>query len=85
MIPNNGICRGKKRKIKTIDFITNKMQQGLKNIASVLHRRLILTPISENINGLILKNYNKKIRNDGRDRCKQLLILKAIYLGMWEV
>ena len=58
------------------------MQLGLEGIASILYRRLILVPISKNINGLVLKNYNKEIRNNGRDRRKRSLILKAIYLGI---
>ena len=59
--PNSGTYRGRKRKIKTIDFIANKMQWGLKGTVSVLHRRSILTPINENINGLMLKNHSKEI------------------------
>jgi len=51
-------------------------------MVSISHRRLILTLINKNINGLILQNYNKEIRNNRRDRCKRLLTLKAIYLEM---
>ena len=85
MTPNNGIYKDRKRRTRTTDFIANKMQRGLKGTASILHRRSVLTPINKNISGLILKNYSKKIRNDGWDRYKQLLILKVIHLGIWEV
>ena len=77
--------RGRKRKVMTTDSTTNKMQQGLEGIVSISHRRLILTPISENISGLVLKNYNKEIRNNGQDRRKRSLTPKAIHSGMWEV
>ena len=80
--PSSRTYRGRKRRIITTDSTTNKMQQGLKGIASVSHRRSILIPISKNISGLVLKNHSKEIRNNRRDRRKRLLILKAIYLGI---
>ena len=58
------------------------MKRGLEGIASILHRRLILAPISKNISSLVLKNHSKEIRNNRQNRRKRLLILKAIYLGM---
>ena len=83
--PSSRTRRGRKRRVRTIDSTTNKIQRGLEGIASILYRQLILAPISKNISGLVLKNYSKEIKNNGWDRCKQLLILKAIYLGIWEV
>jgi len=63
--PSSGTRKGRKKRVKTIDSTTNKMQWGLKDIASISYRRLILAPISKNISGLVLKNYSKEIRNDG--------------------
>ena len=80
MISNSRTYKGRKRRTRTTDFIANKMQRGLKGTASILHRRSVLTPINKNISGLVLKNHSKEIRNDGRDRRKQSLTLKAIYL-----
>ena len=85
MVFSNRTYKGRKKRVMTVDFIINKMQRGLEGTASVSHRRSILTSISENISGLILKNHNKEIRNNGRDRRKRLLILKIIYSGIWEV
>ena len=85
MTPNSGTRRGRKRRTRTADTTANKMQRGLEGIASVSHRRSILTPISENISGLVLKNHSKEIRNDGWNRCKRSLTPKAIHSGMWEV
>ena len=62
---SSGTYKSRKRRVITADFTTNKIQQGLEGIASVLYRRLILTLISKNITGLVLKNYNKEIRNNG--------------------
>ena len=77
--------KGRKRRVRTVDSTANKIQRSLEGIASILYRWLRLALISKNISGLVLKNYSKEIRNDRRDRRKRLLILKAIYLGMWEV
>ena len=82
MTPNSGTYRGRKKRIRIADSITNKIQQGLKSIASVSYRQLILIPISKNISGLVLKNHSKEIRNNRWDRHKRLLIPKAIYLGI---
>ena len=83
--PSSKTYRGRKRRVRTADSTANKMQRGLEGIASILYRRLKLALISKNISGLVLKNYSKEIRNNGRDRHKRLLTLKAIYLGIWEV
>ena len=80
--PSSKTCRGRKRRVITIDSTTNKIQWGLEGIASILYRRSILAPINENISGLVLKNHSKEIRNDGRDRYKRSLTPKAIYLGI---
>ena len=77
---SSGTYRGRKRRVMTANSTTNKIQWGLKGIASISYRRSILTPISENISGLVLKNHNKEIRNNRWDRYKQSLTLKAIYL-----
>ena len=83
--PSSRTYRGRKRRVIIIDSTANKIQRGLEGIASILYRRLILVPISKNISGLVLKNYGKEIRDNGWDRRKRLLILKAIYLGIQEV
>ena len=83
--PSSRTRKGRKKRVITIDSTTNKIQRGLKNTASVLYRRSILTPISENISGLVLKNHSKEMRNDGWDRHKQSLIPKAIHSEIWEV
>ena len=80
--PNSRTYKGRKRRIRTTDSTTNKIQQGLKGTASVSYRQSILIPINENINGLMLKHYNKEIRNDRRDRRKRSLILKAMHSGI---
>ncbi len=80
--PNSRTYRDRKRRTKTADSTANKIQRGLEGTAPISHRRSILTPISENISGLVLKNHSKEIRNNRRDRRKRLLTLKAIYLGI---
>jgi len=80
--PNSRTYRDRKRRTKTADSTANKIQRGLEGTAPISHRRSILTPISENISGLVLKNHSKEIRNNRRDRCKWSLILKAMHLGI---
>jgi hypothetical protein len=67
---SNRTHKGRKRKVIVIDFTANKIQQGLKGIASILYKQSILVLISENINSLILKKHSKEIRNNGWDRHK---------------